>query len=49
MKLPASLNTNPKKEEALNKLKDTENNLLRVNDIVVEVKRQIASIERQAK
>jgi chromosome segregation protein len=37
-----------KKKEALNKLKDTDNNLLRVNDIVVEVKRQIASIERQA-
>ncbi len=37
-----------KKKEALIKLKDTENNLLRVNDIVVEVKRQIASIERQA-
>ncbi|MCX5681539.1 MAG: AAA family ATPase, partial [Candidatus Omnitrophica bacterium] len=38
-----------KKREALNKLADTENNLLRSNDIVVEVKRQIASIERQAK
>ncbi len=38
-----------KKREALNKLKDTENNLLRINDIVVEVKRQIASVERQAK
>ncbi len=37
-----------KKKEALNKLKDTENNLLRINDIVVEVKRQIGSIERQA-
>ena len=38
-----------KKKEALSKLKSTENNLLRVNDIVVEVKRQIGSIERQAK
>lgn len=37
-----------KKKEALNKLKDTENNLLRVNDISMEVKRQIVSIERQA-
>ncbi|MDP8263901.1 MAG: hypothetical protein P9M12_00285 [Candidatus Aceula lacicola] len=38
-----------KKREALNKLKDTENNLLRSNDIIIEVKRQISSIERQAK
>ena len=38
-----------KKREALNKLKDTESNLLRSNDITIEVKRQIASIERQAK
>ncbi|MBF0533191.1 MAG: AAA family ATPase [Candidatus Omnitrophica bacterium] len=37
-----------KKREALNKLKDTDNNLLRLNDIVTEVKRQIASSERQA-
>lgn len=37
-----------KKREAQNKLKDTDQNLLRINDIVVEVKRQIASIERQA-
>ncbi|MBF0511308.1 MAG: AAA family ATPase [Candidatus Omnitrophica bacterium] len=37
------------KKEALSKLDDTQNNLLRVNDIVVEVKRQIATIERQAK
>jgi len=38
-----------KKREALSKLKETEDNLLRINDIVVEVKRQIGSIERQAK
>ncbi|MDP2939897.1 MAG: AAA family ATPase [Candidatus Omnitrophota bacterium] len=37
-----------KKREALNKLEGTENNLLRINDIIVEVKRQIGSIERQA-
>lgn len=37
-----------KKKEALNKLKGTEDNLLRVNDIVTEVKRQITSCERQA-
>lgn len=37
-----------KKKEALSKLEDAENNLLRVNDIVIEVKRQIGSIERQA-
>lgn len=38
-----------KKREALNRLKDTENNLLRINDIVVEVKKQIATTERQAR
>ncbi len=38
-----------KKNEALRKLEQTENNLLRANDIVKEVKRQISSIERQAK
>jgi chromosome segregation protein len=37
-----------KKKEALSKLKETDDNLLRVNDITIEVKRQIASIERQA-
>ncbi len=37
-----------KKREALNKLKDTENNLLRISDIITELKRQIGSIERQA-
>ncbi len=38
-----------KKKEAIRKLEDTENNLIRINDIIQEVKRQIASIERQAK
>ncbi len=38
-----------KKKEALRKLQHTENNLLRVNDIIQEVSRQISSIERQVK
>ncbi len=38
-----------KKKEALRKLEQTEQNLLRINDIIIEVKRQIGSIERQAK
>ncbi|MBM3248787.1 MAG: hypothetical protein FJZ10_05170 [Candidatus Omnitrophica bacterium] len=38
-----------KKKEAMSKLEDTEDNLLRINDIITEVKRQIGSIERQAK
>ena len=37
-----------KKREATNKLKETDDNLLRLNDIIVEVKRQITSLERQA-
>lgn len=37
-----------KKKEALNKLKYTEDNLLRLSDIIAEVKRQIGSVERQA-
>jgi chromosome segregation protein len=38
-----------KKKEALRKLEQTDANLLRINDIVQEVRRQISSVERQAK
>jgi len=37
-----------KKKEALRKLEQTEENLIRINDIITEVRRQINSIERHA-
>lgn len=38
-----------KKREALRRLEETEANTVRINDIVLEVKRQIGSIERQVR
>jgi chromosome segregation protein len=38
-----------KKEEALRKLESTQNNLMRVDDIIREVKRQLSQAERQAR
>ncbi len=38
-----------KRNEALNKLESTEQHMLRINDILSEVKRQAAALERQAK
>ncbi|MDP8234593.1 MAG: chromosome segregation protein SMC [Candidatus Saelkia tenebricola] len=38
-----------KKKEATRKLEYTENNVLRVSDIVSEIRRQISSLERQAR
>ncbi|HTG01667.1 MAG TPA: chromosome segregation protein SMC [Nitrospirota bacterium] len=38
-----------RRQEALSKLESTQQNQLRVNDIIIEVKRQLNSLDRQAK
>lgn len=38
-----------RKNEALRKIERTQQNLLRINDVIIEVKRQINSLKRQAK
>ncbi|HPD18344.1 MAG TPA: AAA family ATPase, partial [Candidatus Goldiibacteriota bacterium] len=38
-----------KRDEALNKLESTEQHMMRINDILSEVKRQASALERQAK
>src|SRR5512143_2842947 len=38
-----------RRQEALSKLESTQQNQLRINDIIIEVKRQVGSLDRQAK
>src|SRR5512142_640073 len=38
-----------RRQEALSKLESTQQNQLRINDIIIEVKRQVNSLDRQAK